>query len=46
MGDWIVIGVVAGIIGLALRSIHQQKKSGAACAGCAQGKACASTQHH
>lgn len=42
MKDWIVIGILLAIIGLALWYIIQQKKKGVKCIGCPSGKNCAS----
>lgn len=40
MENFIIIAVVAGIIGLAAGYIHREKKRGARCIGCPHGCSC------
>ena len=42
--DWIVVGVIALIIGGALAYIIKAKKSGVKCIGCPDGASCASRE--
>ncbi len=40
MGDWIVMGVLAVLLGLVVFYIYKAKKSGQKCIGCPHSKTC------
>ena len=44
MTDLIVIAILAVVLGLAVRYIYKEKKSGARCIGCPHSKSCASAK--
>jgi len=45
MTDLIVVAVLAVVLGLAVRYIYKEKKSGAKCIGCPHSKTCAAAKN-
>ena len=40
MMDWIILGIVAAVVGFAVSYIRKEKRRGVACVGCPDAKSC------